>query len=259
VVIGAYYQPRFYDPVFYDPWYYSPFYSRWYTPFYPPYYGYVGRYDISGSIRLQVTPPEAEVFVDGYHAGTVDDFDGVFQRLHIEPGEHDLELYLPGHRTVQRRIYVQPTGTLRLRFTMEPLGPGDATPVRPEPRARPLPDESRPLPPRAGPDPGPRGAGPRGAGPGQAPPPGTRGRAGGRGPAAEGFGALSLRVQPGEADVLLDGEAWEGPGDDERLVVQLGVGTHRLEIRKDGYRSYSTEVNVRAGETTVLNVALTRQ
>jgi hypothetical protein len=246
VVIGAYYRPLFYDPWYY----YGPFYSPWYAPypFYPPYY-VGGRYDLSGSIRLQVTPREAEVFVDGYLAGTVDDFDGVFQRLHVEPGEHDLELYLPGHRSTQRRIYVQPGGTLRLRFAMDPLAPNDPTPVRPEPRPRPPTDEDSP-------SVTPRAPGPRAGGPGRLPPPVVRGRAA---PQATGFGALSLRVQPGEADVIIDGEPWDGPGDDERLVVQVGAGTHRLEIRKDGYRPYTAEVEVRGGETTELNVALTRQ
>jgi hypothetical protein len=32
------------------------------------------------------TPRDAEVYVDGYYAGTVDDFDGTFQRLHIDTG-----------------------------------------------------------------------------------------------------------------------------------------------------------------------------
>jgi hypothetical protein len=35
------------------------------------------------SLQLQVTPRETEVFVDGYFAGRVDDFDGRFQRLPI--------------------------------------------------------------------------------------------------------------------------------------------------------------------------------
>jgi hypothetical protein len=66
-------------------------------------------------------------------------------------------------------------------------------------------------------------------------------------------------VQPGDAEVLIDGERWEGALENERLVVQLGAGTHRLEIRKEGYRSYFTDIPVRGGETRTLNVALTRQ
>jgi hypothetical protein len=39
--------------------------------------------------------------------------------------------------------------------------------------------------------------------------------------------------------------------------VQLTEGTHRIEVRKEGYRSYTSTINVRAGETTSVNVSLT--
>jgi hypothetical protein len=79
------------------------------------------------------------------------------------------------------------------------------------------------------------------------------------GAASSNFGELALRVQPGDADVLIDGERWEGGLENERLVVQLGAGVHSLEIRKEGYRSYFTDVTIRSGDTRTLNVALTRQ
>jgi uncharacterized membrane protein len=66
-------------------------------------------------------------------------------------------------------------------------------------------------------------------------------------------------VQPGDAAITIDGEPWQGAADQEQLVVQLGVGTHTVEIRKDGYRTYIQDVIVRRGETTPLNVSLTRQ
>ena len=37
--------------------------------------------DPAVAIRLLVTPRDASVYVDGYAAGVVDDYDGVFQRL----------------------------------------------------------------------------------------------------------------------------------------------------------------------------------
>jgi hypothetical protein len=66
-------------------------------------------------------------------------------------------------------------------------------------------------------------------------------------------------VQPGDATITIDGERWEGAQDQERLVVQLAAGTHTIEIQKDGYRTYITDITVRRGETTPLNVSLTRQ
>ena len=124
-----------------------------------------------------------------------------------------------------------------------------------------------------------RATGPRYNGGGQAGPPEARGPAGpsgGRGPvagrgaaggrgtqggpaAAEGFGSLSLRVQPADAQVLIDGEVWEGSLDGERLVIQLGAGTHHVEIRKDGYRNYMTDIPIGNGQVRTLNVALTKQ
>ena len=104
------------SPYFYGGWYGFGVGFGFGYPYYPGYgYGYYGfpgpypyYYDISGSLRLQVSPRETEVFIDGYYAGTVDNFDGVFQRLNVEPGEHDLELYLPGHRNLVQKLYRSP-------------------------------------------------------------------------------------------------------------------------------------------------------
>src|SRR5678816_2017038 len=120
---GVYGGPYVYRPYYANPYWYGGFYGGFYTyPFYfgvgfpccgyapyaygYPYYPYWGYpYDISASLRLKVNPRDAEVFVDGYYAGTVDDFDGTFQRLHVGPGEHDLELFMPGHRSYQQKVY----------------------------------------------------------------------------------------------------------------------------------------------------------
>ena len=49
-------------------------------------------------------PRDASVFVDGYFAGQVDDFDGVFQRLHLEPGPHRIEISADGYETLTFEI-----------------------------------------------------------------------------------------------------------------------------------------------------------
>jgi hypothetical protein len=226
VVVAAYYHP-FYDPFFYGPWY--PYGVGWYPP-----YAY-GQFYSSSSLRLQVEPAETEVYVDGYYAGPVDSFDGFFQRLHVEPGEHEITLYLNGHRTVIQKIFLQPDGTFRIRHTMEPLPAG--APPEPRPVAPPAPPPT---------------ARPQGRGPGPAAPPASA-------TANATFGAIAIRVQPGDAEVLIDGERWEGPADDEALIVQVAPGEHRIEIRKEGYRSYTTQVDVRAGQTAPINVSLPRQ
>src|SRR5262245_52206688 len=84
-----YYSPRFYYPGFYGG-FYDPFFFGFYGPGPYPYgYPYYWAYDNSSSARLQVTPRNAQVYVDGYFAGVVDDFDGTFQRLNIDAGEHE--------------------------------------------------------------------------------------------------------------------------------------------------------------------------
>jgi hypothetical protein len=73
---------------------------------------------------------------------------------------------------------------------------------------------------------------------------------------ARAFGALVFRVQPEGAEILIDGERWQGPAGEDRLVVQVAQGPHRIEIRKDGFVTFATEVSVRGGDTTPLNVSL---
>jgi hypothetical protein len=247
IVRSSRYRPAYYSawgPWGYDSWYYPYAYAQY------PYYGY--RYDDSASLRLQVNPKQTEVFVDGYFAGTVDDFDGVLQRLHIEPGDHDIELFLAGHRTYTQRVYLQPHKTFRIRHNMVPLAAGEAEPARPA--GEPLPrryeddeDDARRDDGRRGPGPAPRPD--RDPRIDREPPSASRGDA--------GFGSIALRVQPADADVMIDGDRWQGdPG--ERLVIELSAGPHRVEIRKEGYRTYMTEITVRPGATASLNVAMTR-
>jgi hypothetical protein len=131
---------------------------------------------------------------------------------------------------------------------MTPLAAGEPEARRPE--GDPLPrrndddyDERRRPDDRRGPGPEPR------SGTDREPPSRSRGDA--------SFGSIALRVQPADAEVMIDGEKWQSaPG--ERLVVELSGGPHRVEIRKDGYRTYMTEITVRPGETASLNVAMTR-
>jgi hypothetical protein len=122
VVGGGYYRPFYYRPFYYDPFYFSdPWYAYQYPYPLPPYgYGY-HVYAPDASLRLEVKPKEAEVYVDGYYAGIVNDFDGTFQRLRVEPGEHELELWLDGYKTVHQKVYLTQDNTFRVKYQMERL------------------------------------------------------------------------------------------------------------------------------------------
>jgi PEGA domain-containing protein len=238
VVASPYYSPYFYDPLFFDPWYGDPLLYG-----YPP---GAGLHDPSSALRLQVDPPQTEVFVDGYYAGSVDAYDGVFQRLRLDPGEHDLELYLQGFKGVRQTIFLQPDQTFRIRHSMQALAPGE--PQQPRPAAPPPPSDTDPA----------VGNERSATAPMRAPierAPGRR-TSDGR---ASGFGAIAIRVQPPDAEVLVDGERWDGPAAGERLTIQLAEGSHRVEIRKAGFRSFTTITEVRRGETATLNVSLTQE
>lgn len=76
-------------------------------------YGGEGQY--YGDIRLLVNPPDAEVYVDGYYAGIVDDFDGQYQRLALEAGPHKIEIAARGAQSQVFDVYVDPSRTVDLR------------------------------------------------------------------------------------------------------------------------------------------------
>ena len=187
-----------------------------------------GAYDLTSSVRLQVSPKEADVFVDGYYAGQVDEFDGTFQRLRVEPGEHEIQLFLPGHRLYTQKVYLQPGNTFKVRHTMERVAAGEAEPLRPigDAPARNPQHGAQPAPPR------PDNREPR-----------------------EQTGAVAIRVVPADALMMIDGQRWEG-GNEEPLTVQLDAGRHTIDVRKSGYRGYLTEVTVEPGKTLPLNISL---
>ena len=66
-----------------------------------------------GSLRIVDAPRDAQVFVDGYYAGVVDDYDGVFQRLNLEPGSHRIEIDVnPGAPPIEFDVHVAPGQTV---------------------------------------------------------------------------------------------------------------------------------------------------
>ena len=69
-------------------------------------------------------------------------------------------------------------------------------------------------------------------------------------------GTLALRVQPADASVYIDGEVWRGPQGQDRLVIHLAEGSHRVRVDKPGFQSFDVQIDVRAGETTSFNVSL---
>jgi len=73
---------------------------------------------------------------------------------------------------------------------------------------------------------------------------------------AQDFGTLSIQARPEGAEIRIDGERWTSSGDTSTLQVQLAAGVHRVEVRAPGRLPYLSDVTIRAGQTTPLNVAL---
>jgi hypothetical protein len=185
----------------------------------------------AGSVRVLVDPSEARVYVDGYYAGVVDDFDGLFQRLHVSSGRHDISLKLEGYTTHRMRVYVGPDATVKLHYdlqkgsgeTFEDLSNGAPPPPEREVRREREDDaESAPAEP----------------------------------PADEHQGQLRLRVDPADASIYVDG-AFRGTAR-EAGSLRLPPGRHRIEVVRPGYRTSDQEIEVAPGETTQLSVTLER-
>jgi hypothetical protein len=94
---------------FYDPW-------GWYDP-YPPAI-YAGR-DYDGALKIKVKPRDAEVYVDGYFAGEVDDYDGAFQKLRLDAGPHRIELRLDGYEPLSFEVRILPDRTITYKGEMK--------------------------------------------------------------------------------------------------------------------------------------------
>jgi len=206
------------------------------------------------SVRLEVKPKQAEVFVDGYYAGIVDDFDGTFQRLRLPPGQHEIQIYMAGYHTVRQHIFLTPDNTFKLKYDMEKLGPNDPPEARPVPPPTPPPQAAPPGQQPQYPQYPPQGRSGRHA-PQQQPPQQPSG-APAPPPGQPALGTLAIRVQPLDADLFVDGERWVGPQQNDSLLIELREGRHTIEVRKAGFRTYVTEVDIHPGETASVNISL---
>lgn len=179
-----------------------------------------------GAIRVFVDPSETRVYVDGYFAGVADDFDGLFQRLHVAPGRHEISLKLAGHKTHRFRVYMGSGATLELDHEMEE-GAGETFDdltggaLREARRSAPL--EREP----------PRPATPSAA-----------------------AGELRLSVTPVDASIYVNGE-FRGSGR-EAAALSLAPGQHRVEVVRPGYRTAEREVEVASSGVAELTIELQR-
>ncbi len=235
---------------YYSPYYYG--YGYGYGYGYPyhgyPYYGagyygyYGGRYSYTGSVRLKVKPRDAEVLVDGYYVGTVDDFDGTFQSLKLEPGPASIEVRAPGFESFRLDVMVLAGRKITYEEIMKAGDPGQAPPPSSARRPPALGTdhgvvEGRPVPRDRNSEP--------------EPPAGYDGQ-----PPA--FGGVRLRVEPRSAQVFVDGY-FVGTVDDfdSGRGLPLESGPQSIEIKAEGYESLQLKVRILPDETITYEGDLT--
>jgi hypothetical protein len=110
-----YYGYRYYDPYFAGDFYWSN--HNWQSRSY--YVGSSWDYGL-GKLRLDIDQRDAEVYIDGYYAGVIDDFDGVLQGLRLEPGNYQVQVALPGFEPLEFDVRITPGRTTTYRGSLYP-------------------------------------------------------------------------------------------------------------------------------------------
>lgn len=119
-------RPYYYDPFWisgafgWSPMFYAPWSLMWSTAGYGPYPWFGSTTFNTGGLRLKMKPRDAQVFVDGFYAGLVDDFDGIFQSLRLAPGGHKVEVRMAGFETMALDVHIQPDRTITWEERLRP-------------------------------------------------------------------------------------------------------------------------------------------
>ena len=205
--------------MWYDTWRYPYGYPPYGYPW-PPSYPLAVPEEQTGDVRLDVSPKNALVYVDGDYAGTVDEFNGIFHHLTLSAGPHVVEMRRVGLQTLSVQLFIQPDRTITYRGVLLPESPTAAI----EPPA------STPATALAGGAPLP------------APP-----------------GDLRLEVTPKDAQVYVDGY-YVGTVDDfngRNQRLNLLPGTHHLSVQARGREAIEADVTIEARQTTTYRGTLT--
>jgi hypothetical protein len=81
---------------------------------------YLNAAPVYGGIALEMSPYDADVYVDGTYAGRVEDFDGSKQPLTLVPGTHRVEVQAPGFVPLTFDVAVQAGQIIPYRGDLQP-------------------------------------------------------------------------------------------------------------------------------------------
>jgi hypothetical protein len=73
-----------------------------------------------GGVALEITPSDADVWVDGEYAGKVEDFDGTTQPLTLTPGTHRVEVRAEGYEPMTVDVGIQAGQVIPYRGDLRP-------------------------------------------------------------------------------------------------------------------------------------------
>jgi hypothetical protein len=78
---------------------------------------------LRGGLVLETLPDDAQVFVDGYFVGAVEEFGLHGRPMDIPAGPHRIELRAPGYETLSFSVLIEPNQILRYRGDLQSVSP----------------------------------------------------------------------------------------------------------------------------------------
>jgi hypothetical protein len=82
-----------------------------------------------GALSLLTTPQNAQVFVDGFYVGIVEEFGSSGRPMSLTAGAHRIDLRAPGYETLSFNIMIEPNDIVRYRGEMQLVQTGPAAPA----------------------------------------------------------------------------------------------------------------------------------
>lgn len=102
---------------------------------------------VTSTLKIEVDPPRAAVFVDGAFVGHVGEFEGLGRGMLVSPGMHKIKIALPGYQTFESDINALPRQKVEVKTRLvksdgpmeAPLVQANATDVK---RSTTMPDNA---------------------------------------------------------------------------------------------------------------------
>jgi hypothetical protein len=70
---------------------------------------------VRATVKVEVKPSRAAVFVDGLFVGHVGEFEGIGRGMLVAPGTHEIKIALPGYQTFETKITALANQTVAIK------------------------------------------------------------------------------------------------------------------------------------------------